>query len=462
MAMEAPLPGITPRAARAGRRPASSLAILLLGAAGTTLGAQAAPHAPDTLTGDWNGQRSALSARGIDFDMTTGATYQNIFSGGYTGDDGALGASALELHFDTARAGLWPGGELRARGEARYGEDVQADFGGFGAINVDSALPHDPDRVGHDAVALTELVYAHTLSPRVQLFAGLLNSDEGDDNPLAGNLRRRDRFLNTFLLTSAVRMRLSPQVAPGVGVRLLPLPQLSGEIRIYDGEEAAGQRLDELRQGSVVATEWTYDHQLLGHPGRQMLGFRYGFDRAYSAAGTEDPRLLAALAPALPATHSDTWAAYYNVAQSVVDWGDGRGWGVFGRLGYGDNDANPVDWNAALGAVATGLLATSAHDVAGLGYFHVYQMDGPVMRQFAYDDEQGLEAWYNAEIVPWLHVTADLQMIDSDIDRYHGTESTPVVLPGGLGASADGAGRLAGREASDISWVFGLRTEVSF
>jgi len=431
-------------------------------AAASALAAPGPVFATQTLTGDWNGQRSALSARGLDLDALTGGTYQNIIAGGYRSEDGVLGASSLELRFDSARAGLWQGGQLRVRGEARYGDDVQSQFGGFLPLNVDSVMPHDPARVGRNTAALTEFMYTQTLMPSLQMFAGMLNSDEGDDNPLAGNLRRRDRFMHTALLSSPVRMLLSPQTALGFGFRMQPSTGITGDIRVYDSQEAVGQRLFERQDEISFATEWTYQYNCFGRPGRHLVGLRYGFDHDYSLAGSESLRLLSVLAPIVPGTVDHTWATYYNVSQSIADWGNGRGWGVFGRLGYGDNEANPIDWNAAFGAVATGPLATRPHDAAGWGYFHVYQVDGPLMQHFAYDDEQGWEAWYNAEVTPWLHITMNLQMIDSDIDRRHGGEATPTIMPGGLGASHEVPTDLIGRSASDISWVLGVRTAVRF
>lgn len=422
----------------------------------------AAPAGRDTLTGDWNGQRDALAARGLEIELGSGATYQSLVRGGYRHADDVLGVTSLELRLDTARAGAWRGGGFRVRGEARYGHDIQAAFGGFNAVNVGQLFPHDPDRIGRAAVALTELVYTQTLTPRIQLFAGLLNNDEGDDNLLAGNLRRRNSFLNAALLSSPVRLATSPQAAPGIGLRLQATDRLRGEVRIHDSREHVGQRLFADGAGTTYASEWTYAYQLWGRPGRHLVGLRYADGGALSLAGSVDARLLAALAPALASARDHTWASYYNVSQSVADWGDGRGWGVFLRLGYGDNAANPIDWSTAFGAVVNGPFQARSHDAAGWGYFHVYQVDGPVMQAFALDDEQGWEAWYNLEMAPWLHVTADVQMIDSDIDRRRGPSATPVVMPGGLGASRDTRTDLIGRPPSDITWVLGLRTEIRF
>lgn len=415
------------------------------------------------LTGDWYGRRTTLSQRGVDVEMNTVLTYQRIVAGGYTDDDDLLGSTALGLTLDTGRAGAWSGGMFWLRGEGRYGDDVQAAFGGLSPLNVDALSPNDPDRVGRGALALTELVYEQRLTRQIQVFAGLLNSDQDDDNPVSGNLRSRDRFLNAALLTSPVRLRLSPAAAPGIGLRVHPSSRLAGELRVYASGEATGESLFDFNDGTTVATEWSLTHVFFNRPGRQLIGFRYGFDRHYNLLGSERSAVIATYFPDREfAIRDDTWALYYNVAQRITEWGGGRGWGIFGRLGYGDNAANPVDWNIAFGAGGNGLFATRPRDTFGFGYYHFYQVDGPLLRHFAYDDEQGWEVWYNTEVTPWLHVTADLEFVDSDIDRRHGATATPLLAPGGLGLSDQIPRDLINLSASDLSWIFGLRAEIRF
>ncbi len=89
-------------------------------------------------------------------------------------------------------------------------------------------------------------------------------------------------------------------------------------------------------------------------------------------------------------------------------------------------------------SVARGMFSSRPNDTFGLGYYYTAPSDIPLLRAVGVDDEQGVEAWYNFEITPWLHVTADLQVIDP------GLESTPL------------------REGADTAWVLGVRTRVNF
>lgn len=71
-------------------------------------------------------------------------------------------------------------------------------------------------------------------------------------------------------------------------------------------------------------------------------------------------------------------------------------------------------------------------DTFGVGYYYYDFSDdlqeavGPLIE---FDDEQGLEVFYNVAVTPWFHVSADLQVIDP----VRGASDTAVL--GGLRAS---------------------------
>jgi porin len=56
--------------------------------------------------------------------------------------------------------------------------------------------------------------------------------------------------------------------------------------------------------------------------------------------------------------------------------------------------------------------------VLGVGYYHYHfsddleQVAGNIATPIGFDSEQGVEAYYNCAVTPWLFVTADVQFID--------------------------------------------------
>ena len=89
----------------------------------------------------------------------------------------------------------------------------------------------------------------------------------------------------------------------------------------------------------------------------------------------------------------------------------------------------------------TGPLRRRDKDVFGIGYFHTElssgfkRLVGPLLSvaatiknggtptRIAIEDTDGFEAYYKAQVTPWLAVTADLQMITETLS----SEDTKVV-----------------------------------
>ena len=65
-----------------------------------------------------------------------------------------------------------------------------------------------------------------------------------------------------------------------------------------------------------------------------------------------------------------------------------------------------------------------------MGYYHI-NLSGDMPSMF--HSEQGVEAYYNIEITPWLHITPDIQVIAN---------------PGGT-------------ESNDCSFVWGIRMQMN-
>jgi porin len=107
--------------------------------------------------------------------------------------------------------------------------------------------------------------------------------------------------------------------------------------------------------------------------------------------------------------------------------------GVFGRFGFG-GEPNIFEQFYSFGVSGKGSIPTRDRDTWGVGYYHANISDdiNPV---FGLDAEQGVEAYYNIEVTPWMHITPDLQVI---------------VDPGG------------GFRDRDVAIVYGLRMQMSF
>lgn len=112
---------------------------------------------------------------------------------------------------------------------------------------------------------------------------------------------------------------------------------------------------------------------------------------------------------------SNDWAASYDFDQylyTVKDHPD-RGFGVFGRFGFGDGQVNPIQNFYSFGVSGKGLASCRPNDSFGVGYYYL-GLSGhlPEFVQTRAGDEKGVEMYYNIAVTPWMHITPDLQVID--------------------------------------------------
>jgi hypothetical protein len=84
-------------------------------------------------------------------------------------------------------------------------------------------------------------------------------------------------------------------------------------------------------------------------------------------------------------------------------------------------------------------------------------IEAPIFELLDLGDEDGFEAWYNFAVTPWLHVTADLQVIDTALGQPLAALS-PQFGHGGLILE-----RLGGPpKDSDMAYIGSLRTKLQF
>ena len=380
------------------------------------------------LTGDWGGARDALAEKGFTFDLDLTYIFQGVAGGGLDGplfkqfsDESDLGntfGADFKFDLDTERAGLWSGGFFTARLQARAGRSIVQRAGTVAPVNNLAVIPNVVNDFDEGAIAVTDLSFTQYFGEKFALFAGLLNTGEGDANDLAGSSLSNAHFLNNGLLYSLVENATSPNVALGGGILFDPTESISGSFSIFGTEEAAGENPFDHLHGTTFSTEWTVHHQLRERPGAQTVGFLYGINAVRTDIAADPRTVLASVLAghAVPTTSADTWAFYYNGYQCLVGDVD-RGWGVFLRFGLSDGDPNPVKWNVAGGLAGKGLLPQREQDNWGVGVFYLDLSDQDLLKGLHVSDEVGGEAFYNFAITPWCHVTLDAQVIDSALPR---------------------------------------------
>ncbi|PWS36242.1 hypothetical protein DFH01_13720 [Falsiroseomonas bella] len=97
-----------------------------------------------------------------------------------------------------------------------------------------------------------------------------------------------------------------------------------------------------------------------------------------------------------------------------------EGFGLFGQFGISDGNPNNLYWSALVGIGGTGLIPGRSRDNWGIAYYY-NAPSRDLMSAFAprvrIKDEQGLEAFYNFQVTPWLTVGANVQVIAPTLEE---------------------------------------------
>lgn len=368
-------------------------------------------YCADVLTGDWCGNRTCLTQCGITFDLDIAHFYQGVASGGVSQEFVYGGHGDYVANVDFGTLGIQEGLFLKVRAEHRFGETINNQAGVFLPPAVLANLPVADE----EDLALTNFLFTQFLSERFAVFFGKLDTLDGDLNAFAHG-RGKTQFLNSGFVANPIALRTIPYSTLGCGFTLLGdegTPVLTYTLlNSRDTAETAG--FDELfEDGVAMSAEVRLPTQILGMPGHQLLGATWN-SRDYVSLG-QDPRVVF---PDIAINEtSGSWSLYYNFDQYLVtDQCDPtKGWGLFGRAGIADDEANPIQSFYSLGIGGNNLRSRGANDTFGVGWFYSDTSDqvGPLLTAAfgPIGDGQGIELFYNREVTKWLYVTPDLQVL---------------------------------------------------
>ena len=90
---------------------------------------------------------------------------------------------------------------------------------------------------------------------------------------------------------------------------------------------------------------------------------------------------------------------------------DLAGWGIFGRLTLADDETNPWETSVALGLGARGVIDSRPDDMFGVGYYYNGVSNNLRIGTEGPPDGRGIEAYYNAAILPSVRFSLNLQWI---------------------------------------------------
>ncbi len=367
-----------------------------------------------TLSGDWFGLRPELKEHGVTLRIELTQFGSGMVSGQGSDEWAYGGKGDLYLTLNGAQAGLWNGLSVLVRGEQNYGHDLNGSGGTLVPYNASLFIPGAGE--GDLGIEITQ-----QFSDYVALKFGKLNMvDAAKATPIKGG-GGIDTFMNTAIAVPVTGL-MPPEVF-GAFLNVSTKP-VSYSLGVYDPNSASQRTGFEgmFSSGVSFRAGATLSAKPFG-----LQGF-YGVKAMYSTTEGLDLRSIPdLLLPPETGTVPAKLANPYYIGVSVQQylWQDAndpkRGWGVFGELGFSDGNPTVQQWAGFFGLGGTGPLPSRTGDRWGLGIFRNslsgFLVQG--LRPFlGVRDEQGLEAFYNVALTPWLHVSPDIQVVQPFLDQY--------------------------------------------
>lgn len=361
------------------------------------------------LTGDWPA-RKTLAENGLTYFGDLTQYYQGVTAGGVSRRFAYGGRGDYLVDLDSGKLGLWQGGHLDLRGETRLGQDANAFDGALAPSNFAMALPLP----GRNVTALTGVQYTQTISERLSVFAGKLDLLDGTPESYARG-PRLNYFWNAAMQSNITRIYLLPS-ALGTGLTIRDEVEPVFNFYLLDSHfTPTTSGFSTLgANGVVMYGEYRLRTNWFDLPGHFVPGFLYS--TANRTALDANPFILISnFAAGTPApSKSPAWTATCRFDQVVYanSTNRSRNWTLNGDFGVSDGNPNPIHWFANVSLVASGLIRGRENDLFGIGYYHLGVSGLPVLEALGVGAENGFEAFYNAAVTPWFHVTPDLQVLD--------------------------------------------------
>jgi len=216
------------------------------------------------------------------------------------------------VHVDAGKLGFLRGFNITVRAEHWFGPNVNEETGAFLPAAIAADLPAKDSR----NVYLTDVLLTQYLTDSLAVFAGKLQTLDGDKNAFAHG-RGKDQFLNFSLVGNPAFYLTLPYSTLGAGFMLLGAdrePWLSVEVlNSTDTTTTAG--FDELfREGVVVNPEIRLPTHFFDRPGHHLVGGTWNSREFLNLA--QDPRIIL---PGVPAERAgSSWSVVRPVPEGVA------------------------------------------------------------------------------------------------------------------------------------------------
>jgi hypothetical protein len=393
------------------------------------------------VTGDWGGVRTELARQGIFLDLYTTSAWQEA-SGGLKTGSAFVQNTQFSLNFDTARAELWDGGLFHFTAQSRYGDPPQRTFtaGSFAPQYTGFVVP---DPVGSSDTLPSEYFFVQAFGKHFSILLGKISDIFIPDQTLFGDSYKY-YFANFNLNKNPITTEFyHPTAWAALGVWAPTEWLVIGGGALDPNSRAENLATDAYDHGNLYLTA-VVSYTIVDRPGQFSPAFNWSNQSKINLTSpfgalspAQVPQAVGVLAGSgmtagLPIQYrNDSWFMIANLSQYfyVTDDSDTvakklksgqpiNGLGVFGRLGYAPEEANPVTRDASIAIFDHGPLDCRPYDSFGVGaYYNVISRDTKsaiselTAGTTSVKNEKGIEVFYDFAITPAVRVIPSYQHI---------------------------------------------------
>ncbi len=361
------------------------------------------------LTGNWFGRRLSLAERGITvYADNTSFLFGNT-AGGVRRDFDFSGHGDYIVNIDGGK--LWgrDGFFVKLRAEHRFGETLDNDIGAFFSPTVLADLPVP----GSQRLYLTNVLFTQALSDNLLVYAGKMDTLDGDMNAFAHG-RGKTQFSNIAFVFNPIVAMTVPYSTLGTGFSLLREGEQILTCSLLNSTDTTGTSgFGQLfNDGVLIAINLRLPTNFFDRPGHQLFGATWN-NRTYSSlsdAYVDYPNVV------IPTTRG-SWSLFWNFDQYLVvdSVQPAHGWGTFGRAGIADDNTNPLAWFLSFGIGGNSPIGSRPADTFGVGWYYAFTSSqiSPILTAALgpIGNGQGVELFYNYQVTPAIRLTPDLQVI---------------------------------------------------
>ncbi|MGD9722900.1 MAG: carbohydrate porin [Pirellulales bacterium] len=361
------------------------------------------------LSGDWLGLRPRLVDSGVTVWADNTSFLIGNANGGLRQDLAYGGHGDYVLKFDCGKLGLPEGMFVKLRAEHRFGETITSDVGCF----ISPTLIADLPVFGSEQVYLTNVLFTQLLGDNLAVFAGKMDTLDGDMNAFAHG-RGKTQFSNMAFVFNPIVGATVPYSTLGAGFVVLRDGESLFTFSVLNSTDTTNTSGFEqlFNDGVLLSAALRFPTQLWGLPGHHLLGATWNNQtyQSISESYIEYPDV------AIPTTRG-SWCMYWNFDQYVVVDAEEplRGWGPFGRAGVADENTSPLAWFLSFGIGGSAPSPSRPADTFGIGWYYAGtspQIGPLITAQFGpIGNGQGIECFYNYQWTPAIRLTPDLQFL---------------------------------------------------